>query len=83
MRIQGGHECFIFVAVPVSSPSPSRPSAVRPEGWREAVAFPDDADASDGASSSFHTESRSEEEKNQRESISTIHHIHWWEDKTS
>lgn len=54
---------FVDINVPVSSPSPSRPWAVRPEGCWEAGAFQGDADAADGASSSFHTESRSRKMK--------------------
>lgn len=50
---------LLILNVPVSSPSPSRPWAVHPEGCWEAGAFQGDADAADGASSSFHTESRS------------------------
>ncbi len=51
---------LICLIAPVSSPSHSRPSAVHPEGCWPAVAFLDDEDADDDASSFFHTESHSE-----------------------
>lgn len=56
-------KCATCFVVPVASPSPSRPWAVRPEGRWEVVAFPGDVDADDGVSSSFHIESRSGEMK--------------------
>lgn len=71
--------CVIWV-LPVSSLFLCRSLAGHPGGCWESGAFPDDEDANDGVSSSFHTESHSEKD---RSSQHYLLHFGFWEMKVN